>query len=346
MAHTCEDCGETFETLTSLRLHDCPENEDDAEGAGRNSAEDHMAGIQKQEQKEETAARRDASEELTGPLERARAGDHTAVFQMLAHYERHLSNEWANYEEGSYWGFHRVFYGPAVEALGNAVQDQGWPFLLDILEAYWPEATLDFESYPDHEAFQRDELNEFEDYPHVSHVLTTVTGQHMVRTRRAAGVSAIPPDALAYLLLFHRHPGDSGAWIESMSYGWAIGHPAHAVGDTLQTLVEGEYEIWASTALEHAMHADADAATTLLEDLFAAGIVSDPGLLLSGLGSIDRGHHPDTSEHWHWETLNPAFDTEEFEWDPEIRDRLRRVVENSGLAQQLSDDWTFADIVI
>jgi hypothetical protein len=322
MAHTCEDCGETFETLSSLRLHDCPEDEDDAEGVERNSVEDHMAGIRKQEHKEDTAAKRDASEELTGPT------------------------EWANYEEGSYWGFHRVFYGPAVEALETAVQDQGWPFLLDILEAYWPEVTLDFESYPDHEAFQRDELSEFEDYPHVSHVLTTVTGQHMVRTRRAAGVGAIPPDALAYLLLFHRHPGDSGAWIESMSYGWGIGHPAHAVDDTLRTLVVGEYEIWASTALEHAMHADADAATTLLEDLFAAEIVSDPGLLLRGLGSIDRGQYPDTSEHWQWETLDPEFDDEPFDWDPEIQDRLRRLVEDCGLVQQLPDDWTFADIVI
>ncbi|WP_458190575.1 hypothetical protein [Haladaptatus sp. NG-WS-4] len=24
MTHTCEDCGETFDTLTRLRLHDCP----------------------------------------------------------------------------------------------------------------------------------------------------------------------------------------------------------------------------------------------------------------------------------------------------------------------------------
>lgn len=24
MNHECEDCGETFETLTRLRLHDCP----------------------------------------------------------------------------------------------------------------------------------------------------------------------------------------------------------------------------------------------------------------------------------------------------------------------------------
>jgi hypothetical protein len=206
--------------------------------------------------------------------------------------------------------------------------------------------TLDFESYPDHEAFQRDETSEFEDYPHVSHVLTTATGQQMVRTRHADDVAAIPSDVLRYLMLFHRHPGDSGAWIESMSYGWGIGHPDHAVEETFQTLVEGEYEIWAGTALEHALHADQYATTILLEDLFAADIVSDPALLLRGVGSIARGHYPDTSEHWQWETLDPDFATEEFDWDPEIQDRLRKLVEDCGLAQQLPDDWTFADIVI
>lgn len=30
MPHTCEDCGDTFEILASLRLHDCPEDEDAA----------------------------------------------------------------------------------------------------------------------------------------------------------------------------------------------------------------------------------------------------------------------------------------------------------------------------
>lgn len=31
MPHTCEDCGETFETLSRLRLHDCPGPDIDSE---------------------------------------------------------------------------------------------------------------------------------------------------------------------------------------------------------------------------------------------------------------------------------------------------------------------------
>ena len=148
------------------------------------------------------------------------------------------------------------------------------------------------------------------------------------------------------MLLFHRHPGDESPWIDSMSYGWGIGHPDHPVGENIETLVEGEYDIWASTAIEHAMYADQHAAASLLEDSFEADIVSDPALIIHSLGSIERGRYPDSSEHWDWGALYPEFDDEGVDWDPDVRDRLRAVVEDCGLARELPDDWTFADIVI
>lgn len=345
MPHTCDDCGETFETLSSLRLHDCPEEEDDTP-PGRESLEEHRAEIRRLERIENTAARREASDELTNALERAEEGDHSAVHQALAQYERHLSTEWNNYEEGHYWGFHRVFFESAVDGLETAVLAEGWPYLLDVLEAYWPEVTFDFGTYSDHEQYGGKDMSEYGDYPHVSHVLTTVTGKHMVRTRRSDGVDAIPARALEYQLQFHRHPGDTSPWIDSMSYGWGIGHPDHPFEDTIETIVEGEYEIWASTALDHALHADQQAAAALVEDLFEADIVSDPGLLLRPLGSIDRGSYPDSSEYWEWETLYPDFAESGFDWDPDVRERLRTVVKECGLADGLPEDWTFADIVI
>lgn len=346
MAHTCEDCGETFETLTRLRLHDCPEDEEAAERERRRQDEDMNARIRRMTREEDTAARRRASDEFTDALERAGDGDHAAVHRALAQYEGHLSEEWENYEEGEYWGFHRAFFGPAVEGLETAVLAEGWPYLLDVLEAYWPEATFDLDSYPDHEEFGGEETDEFEDFPHVSHVLATVTGKHTVRTRRADDVASIPVEALEYLLAFHRHPGDESPWVDSMSYGWGIGHPDRPVAATVETLVGADYEIWASTAIEHAVHADQHAAATLIEGVFGNRVVSDPALLLSALGSIERGWYPDSSEHWDWETLYPEFDDEGFDWDPDVRNRLRAVVEDCGLARELPDEWTFADIVL
>ncbi|MFB6300589.1 MAG: hypothetical protein ABEH65_10050 [Halobacteriales archaeon] len=346
MSHTCEECGETFDTLSGLRLHDCPEDETAAERERHRQDQAIDTRIRKQTRAENMAARQTASEALLDALEQANTGDHTAVYHALGQYERHLAEEWNNYEEGHYWGFHRVFFGEAVDGVDAAVQAEGWPYLLDILEAYWPEITLDIESYSDHEEYRGNETDDFEDFPHVSHVLTTVTGKQLVRTCLSDGVEAIPADALEYLLLFHRHPGGESPWIDSMSYGWGIGHPEHPVADTIETLVDGEYEIWASTAIEHALHADQHAATTLLERLFEAGIVSDPALLLRPLGSIDRCQYPDSSEHWNWETLYPTFAEAGFDWDPDVRERLRKIVDECGLAQQLPDEWTFTDIVL
>lgn len=341
MPHTCEDCGETFDTLSRLRLHDCPDDTGDDE-----LFEEKMAEVKQQQRKTQRDVQRVASDNLTDAIDQAQQGSEMAIYRALAQYERHLAEEWAKGEDGLYWGFHREFHGPAVEGLETVAQRDGWGFLLEVLEAYWPDATYDFETYPDHESFDRAERGEYEEYPHVSHVLATVTGKQLVRTRRTNGVAAIPADALDYLLEFHRHPGDTHPWIDSMSYGWGIGHPERPFADTIETLVEGEYEIWAGTAIEHAFHADQHAATDLVEDVFAAGIVSDPAQILNALGRIDDGYPPDTSDHWDWVTLYPEFHEDGFDWDPTVRDRLRAVVVDSGLARQLPADWEFTDIVL
>ena len=347
MSHTCEDCGETFETLTKLRLHDCPVAAEAAKREQRDREwEEFDAWIRKLEHEEATAVKRKASVELVDALERAVDGDPAAVHQVLAQYESHLSEEWDNYDDGLYWGFHDVFFGPAIDGLETTVWAEGWPFLLDVLEAYWPENSFDFEEYPEHEPFGGEEVDDYDQFPHVSHVLSTVTGKQLVRTRRADGVEAIPSRALDYQLQFHRHPGDESPWIDSMSYGWGIDHPDHPVRDNIEVLVQGEYEIWASTAIEHAFHADQHAAVSLLEDVFDAEIVADPGLLFRPIGAIERGHYPETSGHWRWETLYPELAETGFDWDGDVQERLRTVVEECGFAAQLSDDWTFADLLL
>lgn len=342
MAHTCDDCDEQFGTLSALRLHDCAADtgSDDAE------LDEHLEEVRRLQREEDSAARRKASDTFVDALDRAQDGDHGAVHRALALYEQHLTVEWRT-EEDHYWGFQRAFWGRTVEALDGAVAAQGWPFLLDVLDAYWPEVTFDATHTDGDSATARQtDYNDFEDYAHVSHVLTTVTGMWLVRTRRTEGLGHVPVEALDFLRLFHAHPDETGAWVDSAGYGWGIGHPDHPVDDSLERMTADGFEIWASSAIEHALHADQYAAVTLLEDLFAAGVVPDPWLFLRAPGSLDRGDYPGTSDHWDWEAIYPEFADGEFDWDPTVRDRLRALAEDTGVVAELPPDWTLGDIVL
>lgn len=55
-----------------------------------------------------------------------------------------------------------MFYGPAVSALDDAVTAEGWAVLLDVLDAYWPSVTLEFDGYSDHEESGRTEMDDYE----------------------------------------------------------------------------------------------------------------------------------------------------------------------------------------
>jgi hypothetical protein len=94
---------------------------------------------------------------------------------------------------------------------------------------------------------------------------------------------------------------------------WGISHPNHPFEGNIKAIEVGRYDIWVGTAIEHAMHIDRHAATTLLEDLFEADLVADPAQLPQAIGGIDRQYTPDTNDHWNWEALLPEFDEDGFD---------------------------------
>lgn len=345
MTRECEDCGETFETLSALRLHECSADESDEASAWEAAFEEGAAERSKQRRVEEREVRRNASAELKDALDRAAEGDPGAVHQVLAHYDRELAGEWED-EDGNYWALHRVFHEPVATALLESTRQEGWSYLCDVLEAYWPETTLDFDGYADLPRRGYEERHDdWEVYPHVSHVITNAAGRHLVQTRRTEGVQAIPVDVLDYMLLFHRHPGDEGAWVESMTYGWAIGHPDHPAVDSLVALVEGEYDIWVGAAVEHAFHADQHAAIDLLETVFERVDVSDPALLFRCCASIEKRRYPTEPQFIDWEEVYPEFASDGFDWDPDVRERVRTLVDQSGILAH-REEWSFEDLEV
>lgn len=347
MTHTCEDCGEEFETLSGLRLHDCPAEEDESQSGFLDAIERSMAERSEKRRQRDREVVQAAPAELTDPLDRALEGEHDALYDFLAVYERELAGEYGD-EDGDYWSLQRGFYAPATSALESAVESEGWPFLLEILDAYWPETELDFSGYEEYSRYDdyQTRYADREVFPHVDHVLTNATGRWLIRTRRADGVEAIPEDALAYMALFHCHPGDGGAWVDSIPYGWGIGHPDHSVVETVAGAVEGAFDVWAGAVVEHAFHADQGAAIGLLETVFSEVEVSDPAMLFRGIANIDQGCYPSEPKHVDWETLYPEFETKGFDFDPDVRERIRDLVEDAGVFGRRHGDWTFADLEV
>ena len=343
MTRTCGRCGERFETLSRLRLHDCPaehsDDEDDTLSVGNKSAEQYERQSRKRRSSRTKRARRAIGTSFETALEAAEAGDSQTVYRMLAQYEQHLEN--AVDDRDRYWKLHDGLFEPIADVLESITIEEGWPYLLDIVDAYWPEVQLSLDRYadPTFERYYTDDRW----YSHVSHVLTAGTGRLVVRTRLDEGVEAIPATALEFLFLHHEFSGE-GPWVESMPYGWGIGHPSHPFEEHLRTVVAGGYEVWAGSVIGHALHADPHAATDLLEEVFDTEPPDDPAMLLTEAGRIDRGVYPAEPRYWDWESVYPEFTS--FEWDPTVERRLRDLVVESGIDHYLPDGWDLRDVEV
>jgi hypothetical protein len=329
MVHECDACGRTFPTLSRLRLHDCPETESESRSplssfdAFLDSISDALdADMQRTVREREKRGLEAASETLKTTLETAARGDVDAASRMVAHYERDLREYHDAEDYDAYRGILWAFYEPAAAALDEIAAREGWDFLVDLVDAYPRESTAD--------------------EPLVSPVIENAVGRHVVRTRLRDGVAAIPVEALAYLGSFWESMGDVSAE-ESFTYGWGIGHPGHSVAAHLHDVVTEE-PFWVRGVLPHAFYADQHAAADLLEALLADERVDgeDRYVLASILATVDRDSTPKIPRYW---DLREELDYR-FEWDGEVRSRLRDAIEAAGFHERLPDDWTFGDLEV
>jgi predicted nucleic acid-binding Zn-ribbon protein len=329
MPHECDACGETFTTLSRLRLHDCPAEASESRDplssfdAFLDSISDALeANMQQNVQDREKRGLEAASETLKTALEATAQGDADAAFRMVAHYERELREHYEAEDYDTYRGILWAFYEPAAEALDKITLREGWLFLTDLVDAYPRESSAD--------------------EPLVSPVIENAVGRYVIRTRLRDGVASIPVEALAYLGSFWESTGNTSGE-ESFTYGWGIGHPDHSVLDHLHDTVTEEL-FWVRGVLPHTFYADQYAAADLLTALITADRIDyeDRYMLASILADLEHDSAPQIPRYW---------DVREevgyrFEWDESVRTRLREVIEDEGFHQRLPESWTFSDMEV
>ena len=84
MAHECDDCGESFETLTRLRLHDCGDVQSDTFSTSTDSGRSKSDSSPSQKRNKEVA-------ELDNLLDRFSDGDVDALHYAVVEFEAALS---------------------------------------------------------------------------------------------------------------------------------------------------------------------------------------------------------------------------------------------------------------
>lgn len=325
MSYECEDCGETFGTLTKLRLHDCP---------GSVSSESLEADSKRSDQgateKDQTATESD----LNAFLDRADSGELDILPETVANYESALQA--AHEDSGDrYRDVFWEYYVPLANHLDRYARAEEWTVLGDIVEAYDPR-------YSD-------------EVPLASPVVENAVGRYVIRTRLAEGVSTISTAALDYIRVVVRNAPEYAdvTFEEAHPYCWGIGHPDHAVADHLYEMVH-EQKFWVKSALEHAFYADQHAAVELLDrfvrdDAVDFSLSTMQGSVGSSRFFLDSVVGPDSDKYWPqiprgWEWQEDLEYT--FEWDSDVERRIYELVRESDVEDDLPADWTLQDLAV
>jgi len=331
MAHECDDCGESFETLTRLRLHDCGDVQSETLSTSSVPEQSRSSGSSPTEERNASVA------ELDNLLDRFSDGDIDALHYAVVEFDSALS---AALEEDNSGDTYRDVFWPYHErvsdALDEAARSEGWNFLEDVIAAHDP--------------------TEDDKIPLVTPTVANAVGRNLIRTRLTDGVSAIPVVALEYLDAITVNAPDTAdtAREELHAYGWGIGHPDHSVVDRLHARASEDI-FSVSPTLEHAFYADQYAAVGALERLVRDESIDGTlprvtrddmtyrrYLLDCVYGLKTDGHWPGMPRYYDW---HEEFDYT-FELDDAVEQRIRDLVEETGFDANLPNDWTFRDLGI
>lgn len=353
MDRECDVCGQTFDTLTAFRLHECadqPRGEkgevgvdatepSDDTGALRFDAtdpgaatgevsiddivdEEHLEEIRgpTREERRERATKM-TDDELDAAIDRARGGDSGAAVTAIARFDRELEAALDHDRREAYRDVFWGYYHETVDAVDAVALEEGWPFLLDLASAY------------DHR--QAAELTE------VTGAIANVLARGVIRTRLTEDVAEIPGDALAYLYSVPDYDTDSFeiAWEEAMHCGWGIGHPAEDVESAILDQLPGE-DSWACGAARDALYVDQTAAVSMYTELLRTNQAR--GLAANKLGHLEG--EPTRDIFPRGSNFPAEFDRDlSFTFEAEVERQLRATFEEVGLDENLPEEWSFED---
>jgi hypothetical protein len=285
-----------------------------------------------------TIDRRPDEVELEGleqKLADADNGDVTALTQAVAIYEARLTSAHEADESDRYRGISRAYREQLITALDDATQTEGWEFLADFLDAYDPETA--------------------DEFPHVTTILQNVTGRYLIRTRLSDSVDVIPVQALEFFSsILDRLDGEGYDYIlEGMHpYGWGIGHPDHSVADDIHQHASTDIFV-VNAMLEHAFYADQHLAMDLLDRIardnsiqenvrHPRGQMSETRSLLDAPAGAVSDFSPTIPRYWDWDEQVE----DHFELDEDVEQRIRSLVAEEGIDDDLPSDWKIDDLTL
>jgi hypothetical protein len=323
MGHECENCGESFETLSRLRLHDCQSSND--------TGQDVSGATERPGAGESDSS---AEQRLAEQISRLTDGDHDVVYQALATYDVVLSTAHEAGATDRYRDLSQRYRESLIEGMDRAAQVNGWSVIQDAIDAYHPETS--------------------DEYPHVTTTIQNVAARHVIRTRLRTGIGAVPTAVLDYFAWILSADGDLPDFIREGShpYGWGIGHPDHSVADRLYEAAMEDL-ILVGAILEHAFYADQHAAMDVVERLIhddaiqhtlshPGGEVNEVRMLLDAPAGAASQFSPTMPRYWDWETqLRYSF-----ELDDTVEDRIRALVAETGIDEDLPARWDVSDLTL
>ena len=342
MSHKCDECGQEFETLSRLRLHECPGYQlakatDESTTDTMDDAAEHLpgdSGIDRQE------LERDYPEvvgDLPELFDDACEGDLSGLSRAIAEYERVLTKVSRGNAPGGddlHSDLLFAYYEPLADGLDAAAETNGWDVLVDFANAYDP--------------------REQDEFPEVGHVIANALGRSVIRTRRSDGIGAIPAKALAFLGAIPEYVDEFHiAYEESYTYGWGIGHPEHSVADHLFALAEDEpkfVKITLNTAFYVDQHAAIDVLETLVtNDDIASGTRSTLGMETDLTEFYFRTVADLETEELLGPHAPPYWDEDDdlprvVDVDSDVKQQIRTLAHETGVADGLPVDWSLQDL--